>query len=185
MRRDDGIALLAAAIFGLALALIAATMFEFAKQACYARHNVIAPLVGCTAMVVFALVGAPLSAALLSGPAVLLGLGVTVTLGELTRALVCDRAACRDTHSAKHARTRSLARHLTTALATIGPGAIAARVIEHALPGHLGAIAGVVAGVGVGLAAYVAVQALLGAPELPPNRLSARRELARDRNRPA
>ena len=34
--------------------------------------------------------------------------------------------------------------------------------------GHLGALVGVLVGVGLGLAGYVAIQAALGAPELPP-----------------
>ena len=46
-----------AAIAGLGLALMFATMYEFAKQTCYARHDVSAPLVGCAAMVALLLVG--------------------------------------------------------------------------------------------------------------------------------
>jgi len=41
--------------------------------------------------------------------------------------------------------------------------------VQSAVGGHLGALVGVVLGVAVGLVAYVAVQAALGAPELPPS----------------
>ena len=78
-RRGDGIALLSASIAGLGLALIGATMFEFAKQACYARHDVIAPLVGCAVMVSLLLVGAPIAVHAFDGPRVLLSLGLFVT----------------------------------------------------------------------------------------------------------
>ena len=51
MRENHGVALLSAAIASLGLALVGATMYEFAKQACYARHDVVPPLVGCAVMV--------------------------------------------------------------------------------------------------------------------------------------
>jgi peptidoglycan biosynthesis protein MviN/MurJ (putative lipid II flippase) len=178
MRQRDGIALLSAAIAGLGLALIGATMYEFAKQACYARHDVIPPLVACAILVALVLIGAPTSAALLNGPAVLVGLGAVVTLGELIRSLVCDRAARRGTPAVRHTRSRNLGRHIAVALGTIVPGAGIVRFVQHAVGGHAGAIVGVGLGVAVGLIAYVGAQALLGAPELPPNRFTARRARA-------
>jgi hypothetical protein len=48
------------------------------------------------------------------------------------------------------------------------------RVLQRAVGGHAGAVVGVALGVSVGLLAYVAVQAFFGAPELPPNRFTAR-----------
>ena len=51
MRKGDGIALSTASIAGLGLALLGATMYEFAKQTCYARHDVIAPLRACATLV--------------------------------------------------------------------------------------------------------------------------------------
>lgn len=171
MRNHDGIALLSAAIAGLGLALIGASMFEFAKQACYARHDVIAPLVGCAAMVALLLVGAPIATEVLSGARVLLCLGAFVTLGELARALISDRAARRGTHAHGASLVHSLIRHITVALVTIAPAAVLGRAVQHALAGHahIGAIIGVGVGVGAGLAGYLVVQALLNAPELPPS----------------
>jgi putative peptidoglycan lipid II flippase len=173
MRRGDGIALLSASIAGLGLALLGATVYEFGKQACYARHDVIAPLVACAILVGLVLVGAPVAAAALNGSAVLVGLGVIMTLGELVRSLVCDRAACRGTPGARDRRVRNLARHVGVALLTITPAAALGRLAQDAVGGHAGAVVGVAVALGCGLGAYVAAQAMLGAPELPPNRVTA------------
>jgi putative peptidoglycan lipid II flippase len=181
MRRGHGIALLSAAIASLGLALIGATVFEFAKQACYARHDVIAPLIGCVAMGVIVLIGAPISAAVFHGPAVLAGLGLTVTFGELARSVVSDFAARKGSHRVGPSRVQGLVRHAGAAAITIGPAALLGRVVQHILGGgHTGAIGGVGIGVGTGLVGYVLVQALLGAPELPPRlQLGAARAAAR------
>ena len=168
MRRNNGIALLSAAIAALGLALIGATVFEFAKQACYARHDVIAPLLGCVAMGVIVLIGALVSASAFHGAAVLAGLGLTVTFGELARSIVSDFAARRDTHRVGASRVQGLVRHAGAAAVTIGPAALLCRVVQHVIGGHSGAIIGVSLGVGGGLIGYLVVQALLGAPELPP-----------------
>jgi putative peptidoglycan lipid II flippase len=169
MRRHDGIELLAAAIAGLGLALIGATMFEFAKQTCYARHDVIAPLIGCAAMVGFLLIGAPIASKALDGPMLLLGLGVLVTIGELARSLITDHAARKGTVAAGGSLAQSLFRHIAVAFVTIVPAAVVGRLVQRALGAHahLAAIAGVMVGVGAGLVGYIVVQALLSAPELP------------------
>ena len=185
MRKSDGIALLSAAIVGLGLALIGATMYEFAKQTCYARHDVRAPLIACATMVGLLLVCAPITAAVLNGPKMLFALGLFVTIGEFARSSITDRAARRGTQTAPTAHTArfsSLLRHTATATVTIGPAALLGRVVQGTIGGHIGALIGVVIGVGTGLVGYVAVQAALGAPELPPSLQfgSARARLAGD-----
>ncbi len=178
MRENNGITLLAASIGGLGLALIGATMFEFAKQTCYARHDVIAPLIACAVLVGLLLVGAPIVAVTLDDARLLFGLGMLMTGGELVRSLITDRAARRGTHSQGSSLVHNLARHITVALITIGPAAILGRAVQSALSGHahVGAIVGVLVGVGTGLLGYIVVQALLSAPELPPRlRLDSRR----------
>jgi murein biosynthesis integral membrane protein MurJ len=181
MRKSDGIALLSAAIAGLGLALIGATMYEFAKQACYARHDVKAPLIACAAMVGLLLVSAPITAAVLNGPKMLFALGLFVTLGEFARSSVTDRAARRGTHTVRTSRLHSLLRHIAVAAFTIAPAALLGRVVQGTIGGHVGALIGVVLGVSVGLVGYVTVQAALGAPELPPSLQfgAARARLAR------
>jgi putative peptidoglycan lipid II flippase len=169
MRQHNGVALLSAAIAGFALALLFATMDEFAKQTCYARHDVRAPLIGCAVMVGVLLVGSPIATVALDGAGLLLGLGVLVTLGEAFRALIIDNAARRGTHALGASRRNALARHVGVAVITIGPGAVIGHVVQHLLRSHahLAAIAGVIVGIGAGLVAYIVVQARLSAPELP------------------
>jgi len=168
MRRGDGVALLSASIGTLGLALIGATMYEFAKQTCYARHDVRPPLIACATMVALLLVGAPIATVMLSGPALLAGLGFLVTGGEVARSLITDRAARRGTTRQGGSRVQSLLRHVAAAAVTIGPASLVGRVVQSEVGGHIGALVGVVLGVGVGLVGYIAVQALVHAPELPP-----------------
>src|SRR5262249_13896615 len=149
--------------------LLFATMDEFAKQTCYSRHDVTAPLVGCIAMVALLLVGSPIAAATLSGPELLFALGIVVTVGEMVRALIIDRAARRGTHAQGSPRLRAGLRHGGVALITIGPGALLARAIAGipATASPKVAIVAVAVGVGAGLVGYLVVQAMLDAPELP------------------
>jgi putative peptidoglycan lipid II flippase len=179
MRQNNGIALLSAAIASLGLALIGATMYEFGKQACYARHKVVPPLVACAVMVGLVLVVAPLAATHLpKGPSVLVALGLSVTSGELARSMITDRAARRGTHRQGAPRLRMLLRHAGSAVITIGPTALLGRAVASAVGGHIGAILGVATGAGAGLIAYVALQSALGAPELPPSLHFGRRRAA-------
>jgi putative peptidoglycan lipid II flippase len=173
MRNNHGVALLSASIASLGIALVGATMYEFSKQACYARHDVVPPLIGCVVMVTVVLIGSPLSA-MLSGAAVLVGLGVTVTFGEFVRAWISDRAARKGTHRQGASRFGTLVRHCGVSVATIVPMSILGRAVQNAIGGHIGAVIGVAVGAGGGLIAYLAVQSLLGAQELPP-RLQIRR----------
>jgi putative peptidoglycan lipid II flippase len=167
MRENHGVALLSASIASLGIALVGATMYEFSKQACYARHDVIPPLVGCVLMVGVVVIGSPLSATL-RGAAVLVGLGITVTIGEMGRAFITDRAARKGTRRQGASRITTLIRHCGVAVATIIPASILGRAVQDAIGGHIGAVVGVAIGAGGGLVAYVAVQSLLGAQELPP-----------------
>jgi hypothetical protein len=153
-------------------------MYEFAKQACYARHDVVPPLVGCVVMVAFVLIGSPI-AATLNGAAVLVGLGVTVTVAEMLRCYICDRAARKQTTRQGASRVSTLIRDSGIAIATIIPAAIVGRVAQDAIGGHIGAVIGVAIGAGGGLLAYIGVQSLFGAQELPPRlQIGERRRLA-------
>jgi len=178
MRDNHGVALLSASIASLGIALVGATMYEFSKQACYARHDVVPPLIGCVVMVTVVLIGSPLSA-MLSGAAVLVGLGLTVTVGEFVRAFISDRAARKGTHRQGASRFGTLVRHCGVSVATIVPMSILGRAVQNAIGGHIGAVIGVAVGAGGGLIAYLAVQSLLGAQELPPRlQIGARRRRA-------
>jgi peptidoglycan biosynthesis protein MviN/MurJ (putative lipid II flippase) len=176
MHRANGIHFLAAAIASLAIALIGASTNEFARQACYARRDVVAPLLGGAALVVVTLVTIPFALTLFHGAAALAALGVVVTVGELTRSIFVNRAALRGT-PAERGSLRPLVRHLMVALATIGPPALVARIVDHALGGRIGALAALALGVGGGLVAYAVLQAVVRAPEVPASVLRSPRRV--------
>jgi putative peptidoglycan lipid II flippase len=178
MRDRRGVALLSASIAGFGLTLLFATAYEFAKQTCYARHDVMAPLYACVAIVVVLLIGSPIAVHALDGAKLLFGLCVLVAIGEFARVFITDRAARRGTHGSRAVRMQALARHVGVAVITIGPGAILGRWIQDQIGAHahVAAIIGLGVGVGVGLVGYLAIQTMLNAPEVPEKlRLRARR----------
>ena len=81
---------------------------------------------------------------MLTGPAVLVGLGSLVALGEVARSLITDRAARRGTPRQGGSRLQSLGRHIAAAVVTIGPASLAGRVVQDGIGGHIGALVGVV-----------------------------------------
>ena len=135
-----------ASIAGLGLALLFATMYEFAKQTCYARHDVhraARRLRGDGRAAARRLADRVQSA---RRAALLFGLGLLVTVGEL---IACGhhrprrRARARVRQGASLAAQRSSGTPASRSL-TIGPGALLGRAVQHALRGHahLGAIVG-------------------------------------------
>ena len=99
----------------------------------------------------------------------LFGLGLLVTGGELIRVVITDRAARKGTFPrARRSCRRSCATPASPCSRSDRARCSAARS-QHALRGHehIGAIAGVLVGVGTGLVGYLVVQSLLNAPELP------------------
>ena len=85
------------------------------------------------------------AAVMLSGPAVLVGLGLLVALGEVARSVITDRAARRGTPRQRGSRLQSLGRHVAAAAVTIGPASLVGRVVQGEIGGHIGALVGVVA----------------------------------------
>ena len=166
-RHGRGIELVAVSVSSLGVALIAASTSDFARQACYARRDQRAPLIGGLALLAITLGGVVVAVTALHGFAILLALGLVTAVGELVRSLIVDHAARKGTPNHGSWRWHTLLRNLGVALVTIGPAALVARVVGDAIAGHLGALAGLALGSGIGLSAYVGVQAALDAPELP------------------
>ena len=120
-------------------------------------------------MMVIVLIGAPISASVFHGAAVLAGLGLTVTFGELARSVISDFAARKGTDRVGASRVQSLVRHTgrpRQSRSVRAPCSAASCSTSSAGTSARSAVS--VVGVGVGLIGYVLVQALLGAPELPP-----------------
>jgi peptidoglycan biosynthesis protein MviN/MurJ (putative lipid II flippase) len=167
MQHGDGVALVAAAVAVLGLALLAAATNQFARTACYARRDVHAPLRSGVALIAVTLVGIPVAVSLFSGAARLAALGAVVVVGELTRAIVVDRAARRGTPSVGVSWWRAVLRHVLVALVTIGTAAVIAHLVLDRDGGRIGALAEIVLATSIGLLAYIGLQSALRAPELP------------------
>jgi putative peptidoglycan lipid II flippase len=166
-RQKSGVGLVAVAVASLGVALIPASTSDFARQACYARRDQQAPLIGGAALLAITVVGVVLAVSAFHGFAILVALGLVTAAGELVRSLIVDHAARTGTPSHGSWWWHTLLRHAGVATVTIGPAALVARVVDAAIGGHIGAVAGLALGSGVGLCAFVGAQAALGAPELP------------------
>jgi putative peptidoglycan lipid II flippase len=166
-RHGRAVELVAVSVASLGVALIAGATSDFARQACYARRDQMTPLIGGLALLAITLGGVVVAITALHGFAILLALGLVTAVGELARSLIVDHAARKGTPDHGSWRRHTLLRNLGVAVVTIGPAALVARVVSGAVAGHIGALAGLALGSGIGLCAYVGAQAALDAPELP------------------
>ena len=177
---------LSASIASLGLALVGATMYEFAKQACYARHDV-DPAArrlrgdGRRRADRLADLGAPAQRRRRCSSGSASRSRSASSPGRSSPTAPRARARTRQGASARRARS---SRHVGVAVVTIVPGcdprprAIAGRDRRP----HRRDRSASRSVSGGGLLGYVAVQALLGAPELPPQpAASARRGAERRR----
>jgi putative peptidoglycan lipid II flippase len=165
MDRANGALLVAAGIGSLGAALLPAATNEFGRCACYARGNVHAPLVSCAVLVAITLLGIPIAVNAFEGAGAIAALGLVNGIGQLSRCVIVDSAARRDTpHNADW--WRPLVRHAGIALLTIGVAAAAARLLISG-DSRIGALVQVMLGGGLGLVGYVLLQSALRAPELP------------------
>jgi len=164
--RGNGTALVTASIAGMGIALVGAATYEIARQATYARLDVRSPLVAGLVQFVVVLAAISVVATASEGAVTLLCLGLAVTVGDLIRAVLVDRAARRGIPNCAHPPWRTLGRQLAVTAIAIVPATVLTRFVLAVIGGQAGAIAGVALGCLTGLVGYLALQAHLGAPEL-------------------
>lgn len=167
-----GSPLVAAALAGLAIGVVAETVFMVTTYAYYARNDTTTPL---RAMVVQVLVGLCVAAAALfvDGPAALLLLGLSLSIGGLVASWYLARRLVRGTPraDASNPRTgRTVLRILGVAAVTALASWLAATAANALLPltmtSGLRGLVGTVVAVMVGAVVYFGLQAMLRAPEL-------------------
>jgi putative peptidoglycan lipid II flippase len=166
LERGNGAELLNASVAGLGIALIGAATYDIARQASYARLDVRAPLVAGIVQIVVVLIAVSLVTVTFVGAATLFFLGLAVSLGDLIRAVLVDRAVRRGIPIWTHPPWRSLVWHFVASVLAIFPAAVLARIALGVVGGQAGAVVGVVLGCAAGLVSYIALQTRLGAPEL-------------------
>jgi putative peptidoglycan lipid II flippase len=165
MAAGGGTLLVAACLAGIGPGVLADGGFSVGAQAFYAKHDARSPLVSMIVRVAISLGGMLLSVLLLGGVGVLVGLGLSITVGDFVGAWHLAHRL-RGRLSEGHARLRpSVVRSALASLLMIGPSYAVVRVLSaHHAPGR--AIVGALAAA-VGAAVYFAVQAAFRAPELP------------------
>jgi putative peptidoglycan lipid II flippase len=166
MDSTAGVTMIAAALVPLSLAVIAETAFMIVTYASYARKDTRSPLWSMALQVVLCL-GLVCLVPLVHGPAVLFILGLALSVSEAVAAChltarLWRRLGCRGSERL----VPSLARFAAGAAVMAGPAWLTATAVTHWLGRPFGPRTGIVAGAVVGVAVYVAVEALMRTPEV-------------------
>jgi murein biosynthesis integral membrane protein MurJ len=157
--------LVAAALTGLAVGILGETLFMVATYACYARHDTKYPLRGMLIQTVVCAAGIAISIHL-HGLALLTGLGLSLAAGALCAACYLQLHLRRELPRGGERILPTLVR-AAIASALMGAGAWAtARLVTHLLDAKGARLAAMLAATVVGLALYLAFQALMRAPEV-------------------
>ncbi len=173
LQQGDGIELVTVSVAALAPALFGGSTNEIARQASYARRNVLAPLIAGIAQVVLILIGVVLAVVMFDGASTLLVCGLAVAVAYLVQAMIVDRSVRGGLPRLPGGRLQALARHFLVSAFTIAPAALLGRLVAHAGASRAATLAGVAGGTLAGLVAYVGAQTLLRAPEVTSLRRSS------------
>ena len=157
--------LIAAALLGLAPAIIGETLFLVTTYACYARNDTSHPLRGMIIHVIICAAGVAVVVQL-NGPALLTGLGLAHAAGSLVAAGYLLRHLQRSLPRGREPALRPFVRTFACAAIMAVPTWAAAQL----LAGHSGSAAGRVAGIVLisvtGAIIYFAAQAAMRAPQM-------------------
>ena len=177
LAKGSGPLMLWLSLAALAPGLVFETWFILGTYALYAQHDVRSPLRSMMVRVGVSL--AVMAVAwFVSGSAVLVVLGVALTLGSLAGAVSIDLRLRRQLPRGGSQVLRSLAR-TTVACAGMAVTAFAVTLVFPSVHGHLGYLIELAVAGMAGLAVYLAVQAAFKAPEL---RMLKRSSWRRDRS---
>jgi putative peptidoglycan lipid II flippase len=180
---DTGTALIATALGALALGVLGETAFLVATYACYAREDTRTPMYAMLVQLGICVTGACFAPAM-TGPAVLLVLGLSMSAGTLAGAAMLVRSLLRRVGPGTEPLAGPLLRIIGAAVLMAVPAYITGRAISTVVGGGVGGVLAVVAASSLGVAVYVGVQARLGAPELDWILTSVRTKLPQRRRRP-
>jgi putative peptidoglycan lipid II flippase len=165
MATPDGVRLIAVALAAVSLGVLGDTMFTVGTPAAYALQDARSPLQAMLVRTAVTLPGMVGTLVLLDGVWVMLGLGLSLTLGDLAAGGVMWRHLTARLAGGANPAIRSVVR----ASAAAGVMVVPAAAVAHLLGSAGGPVAdlGVAFLVGlVGIVTYLAVQRLLHAPEL-------------------
>jgi putative peptidoglycan lipid II flippase len=166
MTSDGGITMVAASLAALSVAVVGQTAFMILTYACYARKDTRTPLMSMLVQTTICL-GLASTALLLHGPAMLVVLGLALSLSVAAAALHLTAQVWRNLGQGGTQRLApSLARFTAGAAIMAGPAWLVADAVPQWLGRSLGPRLGIAAAVLVGAAVFLALQALWRTPEM-------------------
>jgi putative peptidoglycan lipid II flippase len=158
--------LVEAALTGMAVGIVGETLFMCATYACYARHDTGHPMRGMVLQTVICAAGIAVSLQF-GGAALLAGLGLSLAAGTLCGAAYLQLHLRRTLPRGGERLLPTLLRALGASAVMAGVAWEAARFVDSELGPHGGhALVAMLAAIVAGAGVYLAVQALLRAPEL-------------------
>jgi putative peptidoglycan lipid II flippase len=166
MGSELGVTMVAASLAALSVAVVGQTAFMILTYACYARKDTRTPLMSMLVQTTICL-GLASTALLLQGPAVLVVLGLALSLSVVAAAFHLTAQVWR--HLSQGGRQRlapSLVKFVAGAAIMAGPAWFVADAVPHWLGGSLGPRVGIAAAVLVGAAVFLGLQALWRTPEV-------------------
>jgi putative peptidoglycan lipid II flippase len=163
---SGGVSMVAASLAALSLAVVGQTVFMILTYACYARKDTRTPLLSMLVQATICL-GLASTALLVEGPAVLLILGLALSLSVAAAALHLTLHVWRSLARGGTERLApSLARFAAGAAIMVGPAWLVADTLPHWLGRSWGPRVGIALAVLVGGALFLALQILWRTPEV-------------------
>jgi putative peptidoglycan lipid II flippase len=161
-----GAPVLALALVGLAPGVIGETGFVLATHASYAQGDAHGPFVSMLYRTVVSTGGMVAAAALLTGKAVIFGLAVAISVGDLLSAWLLSRRVQRRLPAAGEGVAPAVRRAVGASVLTVGPAYLAAVGVAAIVPGTVGHAVGMIVAALLGLALYLGLQRWWRSPEL-------------------
>jgi hypothetical protein len=166
MALGDGPTLLAVSIAALAPGVLGEAGFVLNTHASYAMHDARAPFRAMVLRSAVSLAVMGIALSLSDDRAVLIVLGLAVSLGNLVSAFQLGRVVRRKLPSGQESVAPALLRAFVGSLAMAGPAYLTALGVAHVLPGEAQNLMAVVIAVVVGVLAFLGAQRLMHSPEL-------------------
>jgi putative peptidoglycan lipid II flippase len=167
MATEPAILLVAFSLLALAPGILGEGAFLVSTQASYARDDASAPFRWMVVRSGVSLAGMAVAAFLFEGTAMLVVVGLAISVGNLVSAAGLGRRVSRAIPTPPVSGLRGpLGRAAFASLLMAGPAYATALMVGRALGGPLGDVVGVAAAASVGLGVYVTAQAACRSPEL-------------------